>query len=299
MLKTLLRRALAALSLGFLLVAAPATAKTPAAARPALWALSDTDTTIYLFGTIHLLPDDYRWQTPAIGQAEASAQELIIETIVDPAHPQPYMNALLQLGFAPGLPPITDRVPADKRPALLAAIARSKIPLARFNQMKTWTAAVALLQLQFAEMGLEGKEGPETVLRKDFAAAGKPVGQLETNLEQFSFFDRLPEAAQQQLLEGALEPLDAATKEFNQMLSAWTAGDVKGIAKTFNQDLSGSPEVQQALIRQRNANWSHWIEQRMGQPGTILVAVGAGHLAGPDSVIALLQKDGYRVRRVQ
>ena len=83
------------------------------------------------------------------------------------------------------------------------------------------------------------------------------------------------------------------------MLAAWVRGDVNAIARTFNRDLSGSPELQQALIKRRNANWSKWIEQRLGQPGQIMIAVGAGHLAGADSVIDLLKRDGYRVRRVQ
>lgn len=83
------------------------------------------------------------------------------------------------------------------------------------------------------------------------------------------------------------------------MLAAWSRGDVQDIAKTFNRDLSASPELQDALIKRRNANWTKWIEQRMTQPGQIMIAVGAGHLAGPDSVIALLERDGYHVRRVQ
>ena len=87
--------------------------------------------------------------------------------------------------------------------------------------------------------------------------------------------------------------------EFGGMLSAWSKGDVKGIARTFDQDLSGSPELAQNLIKKRNANWSKWIEQRMSQPGAIMVAVGAGHLAGRDSVIDLLKRNGYRVRRLQ
>jgi uncharacterized protein len=83
------------------------------------------------------------------------------------------------------------------------------------------------------------------------------------------------------------------------MLAAWTKGDVAGIARTFDRDLAGSPELEQALIQRRNANWSRWIEQRMAQPGAVMIAVGAGHLAGKDSVIAMLQRQGYRVRRVQ
>jgi hypothetical protein len=74
---------------------------------------------------------------------------------------------------------------------------------------------------------------------------------------------------------------------------------VQGIARTFDQDLAESPAMQQALIRQRNANWSKWIEQRMEQPGALMIAVGAGHLAGKDSVVEMLKKDGYKVRRLQ
>ena len=297
--KKLLRRLFAPVAALLALGSASASAAAPPPAHPALWAVRDADTTIYLFGTIHLLPEDYRWQTPLFDRAQAQSQSLVIETIVDPAHPQPYLNAILQLGFARGLPPITDRVAPDKRAALEAAIAKSGIPRQRFDQMKTWMAAVQLLQLQFLEMGLKGKEGPETVLRQEFTAAGKPIDQLETNAEQFTYFDRLPEKAQRDLLEGALEPLDAARGEFNQMLNSWAKGDVKAMARAFNHDLSGSPALEQALLKTRNANWSRWIEQRMAQPGAIMIAVGAGHLAGKDSVIELLKRDGYRVRRLQ
>ena len=83
------------------------------------------------------------------------------------------------------------------------------------------------------------------------------------------------------------------------MLDAWAHGDVKGIARTFDRELSDSPALEQDLIRHRNANWSKWIEQRMAEPGTVMVAVGAGHLAGKNSVLELLKRDGYKVRRLQ
>jgi hypothetical protein len=88
-------------------------------------------------------------------------------------------------------------------------------------------------------------------------------------------------------------------KDFQGMLASWSRGDVEGIAKTFNRDLGASPELANALIKRRNANWSKWIEQRMAQPGQLMIAVGAGHLAGAGSVIDLLKHDGYSVRRIQ
>jgi uncharacterized protein YbaP (TraB family) len=158
-------------------------------------------------------------------------------------------------------------------------------------------ASIILLGPQFKALGLSG--GAEGVLKNAFTNEGKPIGELETNIQQFGFFDRLPEPAQRALLEGAIEDQKATDTEFSGMLDAWSRGDVKGIAQTFDRELSDSPALEQDLLRQRNANWSRWIEQRMDQPGTIMIAVGAGHLAGKYSVLELLRKDGYQVRRLQ
>lgn len=274
-----------------------AEARAPQPAKPALWEVSDDDTTIYLFGTIHLLPDEAKWRTPKFDQVMTNSQELVVETIIDEKNPTKLMSALASLGLAKGLPPLLQRVALAKRPALQAAIKKSGVPEQAFNGMKTWMAAFILLNNQFKDLGLSG--GVEGVLRNDFLARNKPIGELESNLEQLGFFDRLPESAQLNLLDGAIEEHGSMKREFNGMLDAWTRGDVKGIARTFDRDLSTSPAMRDALIRQRNANWAKWIERRMAQPGAIMVAVGAGHLAGSSSVLALLQKDGLKVRRLQ
>lgn len=298
MLKSLIRRVGAVLGLVGLALGAPASARAPQA-KPALWQVSDADTTIYLFGTIHLLPEHYQWRTAKFDEALNSAQQLVVETIVDDKNPTKLMAVLVATGFAKGLPPITERVSPEKRAELEAAIAKTGMPMASFNQMKTWTAAFMLMGQQFQGMGLKGGEGVEAVLRSKFATEGKPIGELETNAQQLGFFDSLPERAQRELLEGTLDTDNSANREFAGMLKAWASGDVQAIAKTFDHDLAKSPELQAALVRQRNANWSRWIERRMAEPGSVMVAVGAGHLAGKQSVIAMLQKEGYRVRRVQ
>lgn len=299
MLKSLFRRVAAALGLVGLAIGAPAATAPPRIARPALWQVSDADTTIYLFGTIHLLPADLQWRTAKFDQALQGSQQLVVETIVDQQHPESLMSAEASLGFKQGLPPIADRVPAKDVPKLRAAIAQTGVPEKYFDQMKTWLAAIQLLGVQFRTMGLKGSDGPEEILRQQFMSEHRPIGQLETNLEQFGYFDRLPEKAQRALLEGAIEPQAGMDKEYDGMLASWSKGDVKGIAATFNHDLADSPDLKASILEQRNGNWAKWIEQRMGQPGTIMIAVGAGHLAGPDSVIARLQHDGYSVQRLQ
>lgn len=298
MVKTFLRRLVSAIGIPLIaLGAVPASARAPHSARPALWEVSDPDTTIYLFGTIHLLPDQIQWRTPAFDQAVAGSQELVVETIVDDKNPGKLMSAMASLGFANGLPPLIQRVPPGKRAALQLAMKKSGMPIQALDRMKTWAAAFILLGNKFRALGLSG--GVEGVLRKDFTTRGKPIGELESNVEQLSFFDRLPESAQRSLLEGAIEGDQSMNADFSGMLQAWSRGDVQGIARTFDRDLAASPALQQSLIRQRNANWSKWIEARMAQPGAVLLAVGAGHLAGKDSVLEMLKKDGYKIRRLQ
>ena len=298
MIKQLWRRVGAALGVSLLVGSVPADARAPQPARPALWQVSDADTTIYLFGTIHLLPANYQWRTAKFDHAIASSQELVVETIVDEKDPTKLMSALTSLAFnTKNLPPLLSRVPPSKRAALADAVKKSGMPMPALDRMETWAAAFILLGNKFREMDLSG--GVEGVLRNDFSTKGKAVGELESNVEQLAFFDRLPETAQRSLLEGAIEDSKEMNTYFAGMLRSWSQGDVRGIARTFDRDLSSSPELQKALIKQRNTNWSRWIEQRMTRPGAVMIAVGAGHLAGKDSVLDLLQKGGYKVRRLQ
>lgn len=275
------------------------TAAEAKAAKPAIWQVSDRDTSIYLFGTVHLLPPGTQWRTAKFEQAARQAGTLVVETIIDEKNPQAFAAELARLSIRPGLPPILDRVRPEKRAALQAVIAKSGIPQAALDRMETWAAAFALLQLQFKELGVSGTDGVEMTLRQAFAAAGKPIQQLETNSQQLGFFDGLPEAAQRELLEGAVESPAAAKRQFDAMLAAWMSGDVDAIGRTFNAELANSPELREALLLRRNANWAYWLHSRLGQPGTVFVAVGAGHLAGQDSVVEMLKKRGLRVRRVQ
>jgi len=277
--------------------AAPAAA--PPAASPALWKLADEDTTIYLFGTIHLLPKETKWRSPAFDQVAAGSDTLVVETVIDEANPAATVGELMKLAVSPGLPPLVERVPADKRDALVTAVAKSGIPAQIYDRLETWAVAFMLLSVQFQGLGLDSASGVENVLKKQFKEGGKPIDQLETNAEQLGFFDRLSEETQRNFLVSVLDDPAAMKDQFGGMLDAWARGDVKAIGDSFNRDLAKAPELKDALLVKRNANWAKWLKGRLDQPGTLLVAVGAGHLAGDQSVQAMLEKQGVKVTRVQ
>lgn len=293
------RKACGALGLALAAGCAAPVAAPGEGARPALWEVADDDTRIFLFGTIHLLPPGYRWRTPTFERAVAGSDSLVVETMIDTARPQALAAELAAIGLSDGLPPLLQRVAPAKRGALAAAIAKSGVPARLYDRMESWAAAFTLLGVQFRTLGLSGEDGVEAMLRKQFMAAAKPVGELETNRQQLAFFDTLPEEAQRALLEGAIEEPEATRGQFEAMLKGWSSGDTAIIARSFNQEFGKTPALLEALLYRRNANWAGWIQRRMAQPGTVMVAVGAGHLAGDGSVQSLLEKSGYKVRRLQ
>jgi uncharacterized protein YbaP (TraB family) len=297
------RRPKWALALAGLLLplAACASAAEPAKAdskHPALWKLADADTQIWLFGTIHLLPEGQGWRTPVLDSALSGADELVLE-VADVDDMMASAQAMQKLGMSPGLPPIAQRVPEAKRAALRAMIAESGYPEAVFDGLETWAAALPLLGVTFKRLGLDPTLGVERQIGAPFRAAGKKVSGLETIEQQFGFFDTLSEGAQRALLMAVVEDTKETRAQFRAMLDAWASGDLAGIARTFDDETQMSPELREALMRRRNAAWAEWLERRLDRPGTVFVAVGAGHLAGEISVQSMLKAKGLRVKRVQ
>ena len=288
----------AALALAGCSTPRPAESGAAGAARPAMWRVADEDTTIYLFGTFHLLPPGHKWRTPALDKALADSGELVLE-IATPDDPAAMAAPLMKLGMSSGLPPLAERVPAEKRDALAKMVAESGVPAMLFDRLETWAASLMLLGVTFKRLGLDPNSGVETQLTAGQKASGKPIRGLETVEEQFGFFDTLPEADQRAFLAAMLDDPEAAKAEFAAMLKAWSEGDVAAMDRIFNEDVSMTAELRDRLLRQRNQRWAEWLAKRLDRPGTVMVAVGAGHLAGRDSVQAMLKAKGIKSKRVQ
>ncbi len=126
-----------------------------------MWKVADHDTTIYLFGTIHLLPKGTQWRSPTFDKAAAGSDTLVVETVIDEANPAETIGVLFKLAVAEGLPPLADRVEPDKKAALAAAIAKSGVPAPFYDKLETWAAGFLLLGVQFKDLGLDPGSGVE------------------------------------------------------------------------------------------------------------------------------------------
>lgn len=283
-----------------LLAAAPAQPSQNQQAHPALWKVSDADTTIYLFGTMHLLPAGTNWMDPRIKAAIDSSQSLTLEAVLD-QDPTLVATVLMKIGHGTGLPPLAERVPPAQRGQLANLVKASGLPANFLDGMKTWSAALMLTGAALQQIGVDAAASPgvEPQLTALFRSANKPVDGLETAELQLGYFDKLPEAAQRAFLVATLDDPKKARADFQKMLAAWEKGDPAAIEQSFADDPEFTPELRDLLIRQRDHAWADILARRLDQPGTVFVAVGAGHLVGPDSVQKMLAARGLKVARVQ
>ncbi len=281
--------------------AAPAPAPTAAkerAPRPALWLLADADTRIYLFGTTHILPARLKWRSPALERAIASSDELVMET--GEAEPDQYDEDYFRPMMLDAPSPVLKRVSAQRRPVLRRLIRESGLEQEVLDNMQDWAVAIMLTVVQIErEYKKEGGgvSGAEEVLEGLFRGAGKPISGVETDAEQMGFLASVSPETQRAMLEDTVDELASGNMDgIEGDDEAWASGDVDAIARGLKESLP--PEVYEVLLTRRNARWSDWLERRLERPGTVLFAVGAGHLAGADSVQAMLSARGLRVRRI-
>jgi len=257
-----------------LAAAMPATAPFAPPLEPALFAIHDADTTIYLFGTFHALDADTHWFGPSVRAPFEQSDELVLETLL-PEGP----GAAQQIGQT--------------------VEARSAKPSASF--LATTKMAIAASQSR----GMQVDNGADMVLRHVAEAEGKPVEGLETLQLQLNMFNHLhaerPRAtlasakAGQPVAKESMQDLSASMAE---MQRAWKQGDQSVFVRMLEQLDDAAPDTYRMMFTERNARWADWIAARLQTPGTVFVAVGAGHLAGKDSVLVRLAEKGIESQRV-
>jgi len=284
-----------------LLLTGPACAQTTPAtvvreAAPALWVVKDADTTIYMFGTIHVLKPGIIWFDKGVKKAFDASNQVVLEMVLPDAAT---MQAIVkEKGYAHDGVALSERLSGEKRAAYAKAMTGLGLPATAFDKLEPWFAAVNLELLPLQTRGYDVSNGPEQIITKAAAAGGKPVTGLETAEQQLGFFDGLSMPAQLAFLSATVDETPTIGNQIETMVGQWAAGDSDALAKTLNDDVADSPELEKVLLIDRNKHWADWIDQRMKQPGTVFVAVGAGHLAGPGSVQAQLRKRGIKARRL-
>ncbi len=273
----------------------PANPAKAAPAGPALWEVADKDTTIYLFGTIHFLPKDIVWLRGNVEQALKSSDELVTE--IDSSQDSTLADLMAQRAYLPAGENLRDRLDQKDREALEGLLISLGIAVDQFDRYKPWSAGLYLSVLMTRIAGFDPEQGVEKVVQ-DHARPDASRAALETIEFQVNLFNSLPDRQQIGYLNQVVASAPTQQSDLDQMLNDWLDGDAKALARLINSEES-DPVLYRRLLTDRNANWARWIKERMKQPGTVFIAVGAGHLAGKGSVQDKLRSLGFRAKRVR
>lgn len=287
-------RALLSILLAYGLLAGCEQERAPPAAKPALWAVEDSDggTLGWLFGTIHALPDGAAWRTPALDRAVAAAGVLVVE--VRDLEQKAIAAEFERLARDNPGPPLAERLAPSPRSELNKFLALEGVPPQGFDSLESWAAALAV-----ARLGSEASSGNGVDKALLARFAGRPIHELEGAADQLAIFDALPERDQRTMLAAVIAEQGRAETDADALARAWLAGDTARMGRLARTGLLADPALYDALLVQRNRSWAAEILTLLHNGRRPLVAVGAAHMLGADGLPALLGEQGYTVRRIQ
>ncbi len=247
----------------------------------------------WIIGTIHALPADTQWRTPAIRRAVNEADYLLVE-VAGLRERDRIAEIFTLLATSPAQPDLRSRVAPQNRAALDRVLSKTGRASDSFGSTETWAAALILARLSASA---DPANGVDAALIADFS--GRDVRELEGAMGQLRLFDSLPEEEQSDLLEGVVTEIEAMESDPDRLQTAWLAGDETALVEATRSGMMADREIRDALLVNRNRRWIKAIESVLNKPARPLIAVGAAHLVGPDGLVAMLDAHGYSVRRVR
>jgi uncharacterized protein YbaP (TraB family) len=287
---------------------APGIARETAKPQPALWKVDGPNGDIYLFGSIHLLPKGFAWRRPELDAALLQAQQLVFELDLDAAQdPKAKTLLIAKHGFLKPGESLRTMLAPEHVERLDAVVKSLGIEPATIDRMRPWLAAVTLNSYAIikqnskpgtaadAAVAMKHAAGVDAQLWTWAKAVGKERHMLETAEDQIRVFADLSREQELEYLIVTLQDVKRTHETLGSMIEAWTSGDTTRLDRAFNASMDGFPALRKAVLRDRHERWLPQIERMMSGGGTHVIVVGAAHLVGEDSVIAMLRAKGVTV----
>lgn len=278
--------------------AAAAQVAVPESKGPAMWTLRTDKATVYLLGSFHILPPSVTWRDDKrIHTALAEAKAVLFEVDMDDMDKPEVAANIVRRATLPDGKTLRQVLTPETYNDLTLTAGKYGMDMARLERMQPWLAASGLLVGYMVSKGADPDSGVDSQLTRDAKAAGKQVTGLETIDEQLDVLTTLSNEDPDLVIADMIRFLDESTGLLSQILTAWRTGDVDVIDRLIREDLDRHEGVYDRFLTQRNAAWVPKIDVLIRQGGTYFVVVGAGHLVGDRSVIAMLRAKGYQVER--
>ena len=293
-------RAIAAVFLWVLLALQPSAVAGTAAptfveAHPALWRVHSSRGTVYLFGSVHLLPQNVNWHSADVNHAMHRASVFVFEIPIDDAAKDRVKSLIATRGTLPPGQSLRSLLPPQSQRDYDNAVAYLGIPGTALDTKRPWLASLTLDAIVLMKRSQLAAFGVDVIMTGEAKDAGKKLRYLETLDQQIALLVPQDPAVELEDFEVELREIETEEQELDKLTKAWETGDVATIAKLTDNAFEGRPQARAAFFDNRNHAWVKQIEAMLREHKIFFVTVGAGHLAGDAGVPALLRADGYKV----
>lgn len=289
-------RTLCALSLAATVATISGAAQTPA--RSMLWAVRAAEgPPTYLAGSVHVLSKQYYPLKDTWNRAFESSTVLIEEVdLAEMDSPEAALGLLSKGVLADGRT-LRDLIPDDLHASVMARGRKLGLPELALQRMKPWMVAMSLTAPELQNAGFDPALGVDRHFYDRAKQSGKERRALETAAFQLDRLDQLSMPLQTMMLRSAIEDLDTEAANLGTIADAWATGNVTTLERLLLAALLESPELYERLLVERNRTWIGPIEECLTRKTGCFVVVGAAHLVGPHSVVAMLKEKGYTVEQ--
>ena len=265
---------------------------------PAIWVAKDFDSTLYLFGTVHLLPDDLDWQKEDMRDAFKDSGTIFFEVDSGPDAQVEATVLATSLGMRKDGLRLSGSLDSYQLKLLDAAAHNGDLSIAALDSMKPWLASEFLTVAAATNAGLSSALSADEALKSRAKREQKNIIYLETIEDQIRVSADQPDFVQMIMLTETLEGFNSLGDDLKNIVTSWAVGRTDYLAREMVLALKNkSPDFYNALLVERNRKWSKTLTRWMEDSGTGFVAVGASHLLGEESLVEMLREQGYKVSR--
>jgi hypothetical protein len=263
-----------------------------------VWAIKGSKNTVYLAGSVHLLPASDSRLPGGFDKAYADSAALVMEIDMDDLNPLDAQGLMLEKGMLAGDETLSGIIGKARFDQLQTQVGDMGIPAEALEHFRPWMVAMTIEQLQLMKLGFDPGSGVEMQIANHAKSDQKEITGFETIQEQLGLLANLSMPDQIKFLDLTVEEMREAQTEVNELLAAWRAGNSAKLASMLSEEYAEAPRLYTTLVSDRNRRWTPEIEKLLKADKNYMVVVGTLHIVGKSGLLELLRADGFSAKQL-